>query len=480
MNLLIQGEKSLDREFVCLRGNHEEMLIRAASGDRSDRDLMTWWGNGGEATLKSYGVDDPSDLPVEHLAWMRSLRRETSDDHRMFVHAGIRPGVPLSSQSDEDLLWIREPFLSSEEDHGILVVHGHTPTCNRQPDVRLNRVNIDTGACFGGPLTAAVFVRDEVLPMFFIEDSGKISPAITRVSHHPKNTDMRMRTSFRSADFSTTPSSGPEWHVTVLPYGGGKRWLAEGIDDLLAIDRSRLTSVIHQRVYDATVTGEAYHDVEGARSAMEGWAYPRTWIDFETVSFASPRWTGTHPNQAIPFQFSAHVEQSNGSVEHREFLSLDGNDPRRTCAEALLEAVPSTGAVIAYNVSFERSCVIRLANAFPDLEDKLRSIASRLVDLHPVTRDNWYHRDQRGKWSIKAVLPTVAGELGYAHLEVKDGKSIGRFYREAIAVDTSASRRQAIDAALRAYCGLDTRAMMVVAAALLGNQYVISSAVPRS
>jgi hypothetical protein len=271
-------------------------------------------------------------------------------------------------------------------------------------------------------------------------------------------------------------SSGPEWHVTVLPYGGGKQWLAQGIEDLLAIDPSQLTSVIHRRVYDATVTGKAYHDVEGARTAMEDWAYPRTWIDFETVLFAAPRWVGTHPNQPIPFQFSAHVEQTNGDVEHREFLSLDGTDPRRTCAEALLEMVPPTGAVIAYNVSFERSCIIRLANAFPDIEEGLRAIANRLVDLHPVTRANWYHRDQRGKWSIKAVLPTVAGELGYAHLEVKDGRSIGKFYREAIAVDTAEPRRQAIHAALRAYCGLDTMAMMVVAAALMRKQRVVPAA----
>ncbi|MBR1223773.1 serine/threonine protein phosphatase [Bradyrhizobium sp. AUGA SZCCT0176] len=174
LDLLIKGGGGRDRDFVCLRGNHEEMLIRAANRDRSDRDLMTWWGNGGEATLESYGVDDPSDLPVEHLAWLRSLPLKTSDDHRMFVHAGIRPGISLSSQSGEDLLWIREPFLSSEEDHGILVVHGHTPTRNQKPDLKPNRINIDTGACFGGPLTAAVFSDEIVTPLFFIRDSGEI------------------------------------------------------------------------------------------------------------------------------------------------------------------------------------------------------------------------------------------------------------------------------------------------------------------
>ena len=175
LDLLIKGGSERDRDFVCLRGNHEEMLLRAADKSRSDRDLMTWWGNGGEATLESYGVDDPSDLPAEHLDWMRSLPLQSSDPHRLFVHAGIRPGIALSSQSAEDLLWIREPFLSSAEDHGALVVHGHTPTPARKPDLRPNRLNIDTGACFGGPLTAAVFSDEESAPLFFINDSGEIS-----------------------------------------------------------------------------------------------------------------------------------------------------------------------------------------------------------------------------------------------------------------------------------------------------------------
>lgn len=175
IDLLIEGGRSRDRGFVSLRGNHEEMLLRAADKHRSDRDLVTWWGNGGEATLESYGVDDPSDLPAEHLDWMRSLPLQSSDPHRLFVHAGIRPGIALSSQSAEDLLWIREPFLSSAEDHGAFVVHGHTPTPTRKPDLRPNRVNIDTGACFGGPLTAAVFSKELIAPLFFITDSGEIS-----------------------------------------------------------------------------------------------------------------------------------------------------------------------------------------------------------------------------------------------------------------------------------------------------------------
>jgi serine/threonine protein phosphatase 1 len=172
--LLIRKQAIYESNFVCIRGNHEQMLLEAAAKGRFDRDLMKWWGNGGEQALDSYGVNDPSDLPVEHLDWMRGLPLQTRDHHRLFVHAGIRPGVPLLSQSAEDLLWMREPFLSSEEDHGVVVVHGHTPTRSRKPDLRPNRLNIDTGACFGGPLTAAVFSDEKSTPLFFVNDSGDI------------------------------------------------------------------------------------------------------------------------------------------------------------------------------------------------------------------------------------------------------------------------------------------------------------------
>jgi Domain of unknown function(DUF2779) len=193
------------------------------------------------------------------------------------------------------------------------------------------------------------------------------------------------RLSQRSDLFALALPSGPEWPVTILPHGSGKRWLARGIFNLLAIDPAQLTRVIDRRVYDATLTGEVYHDAIGARAAMEGWAYPRTWLDFETIGVPVPRWRGTRPHQPIPFQFSAHIEQSNGDIEHQEFLSLDGSDPRRPCAESLVDTIPSTGAVMAYSASFEKRRIIELASVFPDLEERLRAIADRVVDLLPVT-----------------------------------------------------------------------------------------------
>ncbi len=139
---------------ICLLGNHEDMMLAAT--DHPDWEER-WLRNGGIQTLESYGVPDISGVPKEHIAWLRQLPKFHDDGLRFFVHAGVHPDRGLNQQDEFDLLWIREPFLSSDKDFGRLVVHGHTPLRDGKPDVRINRLNIDTGAVFGRPLTAAVF-----------------------------------------------------------------------------------------------------------------------------------------------------------------------------------------------------------------------------------------------------------------------------------------------------------------------------------
>lgn len=260
----------------------------------------------------------------------------------------------------------------------------------------------------------------------------------------------------------------PDWPVTVLPGGGGKKWLEKGVQDLFELPREKLTSAVHKRVYDATVLGVPYHDGNAARSAIDSWAFPRTWLDFETIGFVMPRWVGTGPYGSIPFQFSAQIEQADSSYEEQAFLDLSGEDPRRACAEALLK-LPRTGAVIAYNAGFERNCIKGLAEACPDLAGELMALANRLVDLLPVTRACWYHRDQRGSWSIKAVLPTVAPELDYGMLAVRDGLQAQAVYLEAIGRECTDVRKAAIERDLRIYCARDTEAMIVLARHLAGQ-----------
>ncbi len=266
-------------------------------------------------------------------------------------------------------------------------------------------------------------------------------------------------------EFSSYCSShlppGPEWPVTIFPNGAGKPLLAKGVTDLLKLDEAALPEK-YARIVRATRSGDPDHDAEGARRAMEKWAYPRAWLDFETIAFAVPRWIGTRPYQQVPFQFSVHVEDEDSVVTHNEFLSLDGADPRRACSEALIEAIPADATIIAYNAPFEKGVLRELAAQLPELKDGLLAMAQRTVDLLPVIRNHWYHRDQRGSWSIKAVLPTMTS-LDYHSLNVKDGTDAQQSYLKAISPDTSDEERSVLRDGLKAYCAQDTWAMVAMA-----------------
>ncbi|MFD0982348.1 metallophosphoesterase [Tropicimonas aquimaris] len=172
---------------VVLLGNHDRMMRRFLHPEklkdnlRHDLDWL-WEPLGGRATLASYGVDvsagrDDLDIhadaldavPVSHLAFLDDLTTPYAEGECLFVHAGIRPGVPLERQTLDDLVWIREPFLSDTRDHGPLIVHGHTPVdevmhCG-------NRLNLDTGAGYGEALSAVVIEGRDV---WLLTEEGRL------------------------------------------------------------------------------------------------------------------------------------------------------------------------------------------------------------------------------------------------------------------------------------------------------------------
>jgi serine/threonine protein phosphatase 1 len=153
-------------EIVNLMGNHEHMMLSAVAG--TDKEAPSQWlMNGGADSLLSWGISRTvppgewaSRIPRQHLIFLRDLAISHQIGPYLFVHAGIRPGVPLDQQSRMDMMWIREPFLSSRADHGVVVVHGHTP--KREPIIQPNRIAIDTGAVLGGALTCVVLEEDKV------------------------------------------------------------------------------------------------------------------------------------------------------------------------------------------------------------------------------------------------------------------------------------------------------------------------------
>ena len=152
--------------FVCLKGNHEDMLLAATRGGL---DEIAWLENGGDGCLASFGVAATADLPEDVVAWIEACPTYFEDASRAFVHAGLDPTRDRLDQSDESRLWIRQPFLEGDHDFGRFVVHGHTPQRSGEPDVRRHRVNLDTAAAYGGPLTAAVFEDGSGPPVSFLQ-----------------------------------------------------------------------------------------------------------------------------------------------------------------------------------------------------------------------------------------------------------------------------------------------------------------------
>lgn len=152
--------------IVTLMGNHEAMALDVFDGAMP---VGEWLLNGGGATLASYGVRDVRALPRAHLDWLRALRLSHDDGRRFFVHAGVDPAKALAAQDAAALLWIRWPFLHQDRDYGRLIVHGHTPVRTRAPELRAHRLNLDTAAVFGGPLSAAVFDDGQTRPVGFLQ-----------------------------------------------------------------------------------------------------------------------------------------------------------------------------------------------------------------------------------------------------------------------------------------------------------------------
>ncbi len=155
VDFVMELRKSRPGKVTCLLGNHEWMLLNHLDGT----DPVSWLQNGGQATLASYGGEDK--IPYAHREFFHSLSPLHRTDDYLFVHAGIRPGVPLEAQSTEDMLWIRRECYLFPGRFNPPIVFGHTPL--REVLNQEDRIGIDTGCVFGGKLTCLVLPGREVI-----------------------------------------------------------------------------------------------------------------------------------------------------------------------------------------------------------------------------------------------------------------------------------------------------------------------------
>lgn len=255
----------------------------------------------------------------------------------------------------------------------------------------------------------------------------------------------------------------PEYPITALPrlaepvlhalLSAGHLCLLDVPDDFPGLTLAQRESVAAAR------SGQPRIDITGLTSALGRLEWPIHHLDFETISPALPLWPGTRPYQAVPFQYSLHIQHEDGTIRHTGYLHTLKTDPRRPLARSLIADLGEQGSIVHYT-AYERTQIDGLMNALPDLGLQLRVLRGRLFDLEPVIRTNTRHPRAAGRSSIKYVLPAWCPDLSYSGMRIADGQTASARYLRILRgrADRRESRQTLAD--LEEYCSLDTMAMV--------------------
>lgn len=207
-------------------------------------------------------------------------------------------------------------------------------------------------------------------------------------------------------------------------------------------------------------SGEVHIDKEEIKTFLDSPSYPLYFFDFETIRSAIPEFDESRPLEQIPFQYSLHkIAHEGAALEHFEFLGDGVNDPRHELIKSMIADLGTTGSIICYNMTFEKSCNNDLACDFPEFENELEQIKDRIVDLMtPFSKRWYYHPNFANSHSIKVVLPVLIPELRYEDLEIQEGGTSSRTYAQLKKQEKEVAEMQRRH--LQEYCKLDTLAMV--------------------
>jgi hypothetical protein len=257
----------------------------------------------------------------------------------------------------------------------------------------------------------------------------------------------------------------PEANVFTLYNDRSRKYklLAQGIHHLKDIPADvKLTD--NQSIQRATLlAGQPHIDCPAIAAFLRQLKYPVSYLDFETFDTAIPLFDETSPYQQVPFQFSLHVVRSeNAKPEHCQFLAEGTADPRPEFMRQLRDALPETGSVVTYNASFETGRLKEGCELLPEFKPWFRKVTPRIVDLLlPFRGFRYYHPQQHGSASMKAVLPALTGK-GYEHLAIQEGGAASREFLRVTHGQVTAAERRRVRQHLEEYCGLDTMGMVSI------------------
>jgi len=264
----------------------------------------------------------------------------------------------------------------------------------------------------------------------------------------------------------------PENSVFNLPYAKGKAWefYEKGILELSSIPDEINLSHRQKLQVEGIKHGSSYVDKAAIKEFISAWTYPLYFFDFETVFPLIPVLDGTTPMQQVPFQYSLHIKSDyNSEMIHHEFLAVPSSfqsgstlNPRKALIEQLKTDFGPSGSIVAYNASFEKDVLRKLAITFPEDKEFLDGLINRFVDLLVPFRKAWYYKPEMGNSaSIKSVLPAIAPKFSYKDLKISNGGLASNTFLSMILNkfegDEADTRKN-----LLAYCERDTLGMVVI------------------
>lgn len=252
----------------------------------------------------------------------------------------------------------------------------------------------------------------------------------------------------------------PDNHVLQLT-SWRKYWelFKDGILDIKDIPKNVELSPKDQLIKKAVDENKILITKNEISDFLKDLQYPLYYFDFETFDTAIPIFNQTKPYQKIPFQYSLHIQDENNKVNHLDFLAQGEKDPRPPLLRKLKNEIGKTGDIIVYHKSFEISILKDLARDFPENKDWIENMIDRIVDLEgPFKKLHYYHPKQKGKTSLKVILPAITGR-DYSDLKISDGADASmQFFYSHIKADLN--NLEKIRENLLNYCCLDTEGMI--------------------
>lgn len=237
-----------------------------------------------------------------------------------------------------------------------------------------------------------------------------------------------------------------------------------GISTIDAIADPSMLGKSTRRYLRARADGKRTVDADALDHFLNEITYPVYYFDYETSQSLLPPWDGTRPYQQVPFQYSLHIQREPGAeIEHREYLHRDQSNPMPALLERLHEDVGETGSVVVWYEAFEKSRNKEMAAAFPRHPAFLNDLNARVIDLmKPFADEIITDPAFNGSASIKAVLPALLPELSYQDLDIQEGASASRLWKEVTLTNPNSPDREKVYDDLVAYCTRDTWAMVAI------------------